>query len=72
MIMMMMIMMVAEMKEQRRTDSEVAAETLEEVFQRIQKVTGEDDLEMLVTKFIQGESALSNLHLIYTEMMFQM
>ncbi|XP_053508920.1 coiled-coil domain-containing protein 114 [Ictalurus furcatus] len=44
-----------EMKEQRRTDSEVAAETLEEVFQRIQKVTGEDDLEMLVTKFIQAE-----------------
>ncbi|XP_058229921.1 coiled-coil domain-containing protein 114 isoform X1 [Hemibagrus wyckioides] len=44
-----------ELKEQRRTDSEVAAETLEEVFQRIQKVTGEDDLEMLVTKFIQAE-----------------
>ncbi|KAF4093779.1 hypothetical protein AMELA_G00006080 [Ameiurus melas] len=44
-----------EMKEQRRTDSEVVAETLEEVFQRIQKVTGEDDLEMLVTKFIQAE-----------------
>ncbi|MCJ8744661.1 hypothetical protein PDJAM_G00121100 [Pangasius djambal] len=44
-----------EMKEQRRTDSEVAVETLEEVFHRIQKVTGEDDLDLLVTKFIQAE-----------------
>ncbi|XP_027024734.2 coiled-coil domain-containing protein 114 isoform X1 [Tachysurus fulvidraco] len=44
-----------EIKEQQRNDSEVAAETLEEVFQRIKKVTGEDDLEMLVTKFIQAE-----------------
>ncbi|XP_036415576.1 coiled-coil domain-containing protein 114 [Colossoma macropomum] len=45
-----------EMKEQRRTDSgEETLETLEEVFQKIQKVTGEDDLEMLVSKFIQVE-----------------
>lgn len=64
---MMMMMMAAEMKAQRRSDSEVAAETLEEVFRQIHQVTGEDDLEVLVTKFIQGESALSNLHLIYSE-----
>ncbi|KAI4889939.1 hypothetical protein NFI96_015099 [Prochilodus magdalenae] len=45
-----------EMKEQLRTDSgEEALQTLEEVLQKIQKVTGEDDLEMLVTKFTQVE-----------------
>ncbi|KAM9443738.1 coiled-coil domain-containing protein 114 isoform 2-T3 [Clarias gariepinus] len=44
-----------EMKAQRRSDSEVAAETLEEVFRQIHQVTGEDDLEVLVTKFIQAE-----------------
>ncbi|KAK3512810.1 hypothetical protein QTP70_025343 [Hemibagrus guttatus] len=54
-MMMMMMMMMSELKEQRRADSEVAAETLEEVFQRIRKVTGEEDLETLVTKFIQAE-----------------
>lgn len=55
MMTMTMMSMMAEIKEQRRTDSDVAAETLEEVFQQILKVTGEDDLEMLVTKFIQGK-----------------
>ncbi|XP_046731753.1 coiled-coil domain-containing protein 114 isoform X2 [Silurus meridionalis] len=44
-----------ELKEQRKTESEVAAETLREVFQQLQKVTNEDDLETIVTKFIQGE-----------------
>ncbi|XP_062842650.1 coiled-coil domain-containing protein 114 [Trichomycterus rosablanca] len=45
-----------EMREQRRTDSgEETVETLEEVFQMIQKETGEDDLEILVTRFIQVE-----------------
>ncbi|XP_051529068.1 outer dynein arm-docking complex subunit 1-like [Myxocyprinus asiaticus] len=45
-----------EMKEQRKADPGVETmDTLEEVFQRIQRVTGEDDLETLVTKFIQAE-----------------
>ncbi|XP_076861674.1 coiled-coil domain-containing protein 114 isoform X2 [Brachyhypopomus gauderio] len=45
-----------EMKEQRRTDSgEVTVETLDDVFQRIQKVTGEEDLEKLVTRFLEVE-----------------
>ncbi|XP_030634148.1 coiled-coil domain-containing protein 114 [Chanos chanos] len=45
-----------ELKEQRRTDSgQETLDTLEEVFQRIQNVTGEDDLDVLVTKFIQVE-----------------
>ncbi|XP_072522401.1 coiled-coil domain-containing protein 114 isoform X2 [Salminus brasiliensis] len=45
-----------EMKEQPRTDSQQETlETLEEVFQKIQKVTNEDDLESLVTRFIQVE-----------------
>ncbi|XP_051966900.1 coiled-coil domain-containing protein 63-like isoform X2 [Xyrauchen texanus] len=42
-----------EMKEQRKADSGV--DTLEVVFQQIQSVTGEEDLEMLVTMFIQAE-----------------
>lgn len=47
---------MVEMKEQRRNESgEETLEIVEEVFQKIQKVTGEEDLEMLVTKFIQGE-----------------
>lgn len=69
-MMMMTMMMMAEMKKQQRAELEAAAETPEEIFQRIQKMAGEDDLEMLVTKFIQGGSALSNLRLIYSEMMF--
>uniref|UniRef100_W5K8D1 Outer dynein arm docking complex subunit 1 n=1 Tax=Astyanax mexicanus TaxID=7994 RepID=W5K8D1_ASTMX len=45
-----------EMKEQPRTDSQQETlETLEEVFQKIQKVTNEEDLESLVTRFIQVE-----------------
>lgn len=48
--------MLAEMKEQRKTDTgEETPDTLEEVFQKIQEMTGENDLEMLVTNFIQGE-----------------
>uniref|UniRef100_A0A8C6U1P5 Coiled-coil domain containing 114 n=1 Tax=Neogobius melanostomus TaxID=47308 RepID=A0A8C6U1P5_9GOBI len=44
-------------KEARRMDSlgEESLETLEEVFERIQKVTGEDDLEVMVAKFLQVE-----------------
>ncbi|XP_012693971.1 coiled-coil domain-containing protein 114 [Clupea harengus] len=45
-----------EMKDQRRTESgEDSAETLQEVFCKIRSVTGEDDLDVLVTKFIQVE-----------------
>ncbi|KAK7915878.1 hypothetical protein WMY93_011639 [Mugilogobius chulae] len=48
---------VSDVKETRRMDSlgEESLETLEEVFQRIQKVTGEDDLEVMVAKFLQVE-----------------
>uniref|UniRef100_A0A8C9XZ71 Outer dynein arm docking complex subunit 1 n=1 Tax=Sander lucioperca TaxID=283035 RepID=A0A8C9XZ71_SANLU len=47
---------VSELKEQRRMDSgEESLDALEEVFQRIQTVTGEDNLDMLVTRFIQVE-----------------
>ncbi|XP_035518168.1 coiled-coil domain-containing protein 114 [Morone saxatilis] len=46
----------SEMKEQRRMDSgEESLDALEEVFDRIQTVTGEDNLDMLVTRFIQVE-----------------
>nr|XP_046168199.1 coiled-coil domain-containing protein 114 isoform X2 [Oncorhynchus gorbuscha] len=46
----------AELKEQRRLDSgEESVDTLEEVFHRIQNITGEEDLDMLVTRFIQVE-----------------
>ncbi|KAK7119081.1 hypothetical protein R3I94_021056 [Phoxinus phoxinus] len=45
-----------EMKEQRRADAgEETFDTLEEVFQRIKRLTGEDNLKMLVTNFIQVE-----------------
>lgn len=48
---------VSELKEQRRVDSgEESLDALEEVFKRIQTVTGEDNLDMLVNRFIQGES----------------
>ncbi|XP_078103604.1 coiled-coil domain-containing protein 114 [Sander vitreus] len=47
---------LSELKEQRRMDSgEESLDALEEVFQRIQTVTGEDNLDMLVTRFIQVE-----------------
>nr|CBN80884.1 Uncharacterized protein [Dicentrarchus labrax] len=46
----------SEMKEQRRMDSgEESLDALEEVFERIRTVTGEDNLDMLVTRFIQVE-----------------
>ncbi|XP_063072591.1 coiled-coil domain-containing protein 114 [Engraulis encrasicolus] len=45
-----------EARDQRRSESgEESAETLEEAFHKIQSVTGEDDLDVLVTKFIQVE-----------------
>ncbi|XP_068450833.1 coiled-coil domain-containing protein 114 isoform X2 [Clinocottus analis] len=45
-----------QMKEPRRMDSgEESLDALEEVFERIQTVTGEDNLDMLVTRFIQVE-----------------
>lgn len=51
-----------EMKDQRRTESgEDSAETLQEVFCKIRSVTGEDDLDVLVTKFIQGQLSYSDV-----------
>ncbi|KAK9528827.1 hypothetical protein VZT92_012966 [Zoarces viviparus] len=45
-----------QMKEQRRMDSgEESLDALEEVFERIQAVAGEDNLDMLVSRFIQAE-----------------
>ncbi|XP_030274799.1 coiled-coil domain-containing protein 114 isoform X2 [Sparus aurata] len=47
---------MSELKEQRRMDSgEESLDALEEVFKRIQTVTGEDNLDMQVTRFIQDE-----------------
>ncbi|XP_010780853.1 coiled-coil domain-containing protein 114 isoform X1 [Notothenia coriiceps] len=47
---------LSELKEQRRMDSgEESLDVLDEVFQRIETVTGEDNLDMLVTRFIQVE-----------------
>ncbi|XP_036957055.1 coiled-coil domain-containing protein 114 isoform X2 [Acanthopagrus latus] len=47
---------MSELKEQRRVDSgEESLDALEEVFKRIQAVTGEDNLDMQVTRFIQDE-----------------
>ncbi|XP_039971974.1 coiled-coil domain-containing protein 114 [Xiphias gladius] len=47
---------LSELKEQRRMDSgEESLDALEEVLERIQTVTGEDNLDMLVTRFIQIE-----------------
>nr|XP_033481905.1 coiled-coil domain-containing protein 114 isoform X3 [Epinephelus lanceolatus] len=44
------------LKEQRRMDSgEESLDALEEVFNKIQTVTGEDNLDLLVTRFIQVE-----------------
>ncbi|XP_029358762.1 coiled-coil domain-containing protein 114 [Echeneis naucrates] len=46
----------SEVKEQRRTDSgEGSLDALEEVIERIQMVTGENNLDMLITRFIQVE-----------------
>lgn len=61
-MMTMMMMMIAEMKKPQLIKSQEKA--LEDLFRRLQEVTGEEDLEMLVTKCLQRESALSNLHLI--------
>ncbi|CAN9506981.1 unnamed protein product [Ophioblennius macclurei] len=53
---------LSELKEQRRTDSgEESLDALEEAFQRIQGVTGEDNLDLLVSRFIQGEDRNSAL-----------
>ncbi|CAL8339946.1 unnamed protein product [Merluccius merluccius] len=46
----------SEMREQRRMDSgEESMDMLQEVFERIHAVTGEDNLDMLVTRLIQVE-----------------
>lgn len=41
-------------------------DALEEVFERIQTVTGEDNLDMLVIRFIQGKSAQPNTTVPYS------
>lgn len=41
-------------KEQRIDSGEESHDALEEVFSKIQTVTGEDNLDLLVTRFIQG------------------
>ncbi|KAI2659248.1 Coiled-coil domain-containing protein 63 [Labeo rohita] len=48
---------VAEMEEQKKKadGGEETPDSLKKAFQQIQELTGEDDLGMLVTKFIQGE-----------------
>uniref|UniRef100_A0A8C5HK38 Coiled-coil domain-containing protein 114-like n=1 Tax=Gouania willdenowi TaxID=441366 RepID=A0A8C5HK38_GOUWI len=47
---------MSELREQRRMDSgEESLDALEEVFERIQTVTGEDNLDLLVSRFIQVE-----------------
>ncbi|XP_067359659.1 coiled-coil domain-containing protein 114 isoform X1 [Channa argus] len=44
------------LKEQKRTDSgEESLEALEEVLERIHTITGEDNLDLLVTRFTEGE-----------------
>jgi hypothetical protein len=51
------VLPVSELRDQRRTDSgEQSVDMLQKVFERIQAVTGEDNLDMLVTRFVQGES----------------
>ena len=40
---------------------EESLDALEEVFKRIQAVTGEDNLDMQVTRFIQGKSQYFHL-----------
>lgn len=53
----MMLVPVSQLKEQRMVDlGEESLENLEEVFQRIHTMKGEDNLDILVTRFIQGES----------------
>lgn len=44
------------MKEQRIDSREESNDALEEVFSKIQTITGEDNLDLLVTRFIQGKS----------------
>ncbi|KAM9859329.1 coiled-coil domain-containing protein 114 [Aulostomus maculatus] len=47
---------LSDLKEQRRMDlGEESLDALEEVLERIQSVTGEDNLDMLITRFIQLE-----------------
>lgn len=43
-------------KEQRIDSGEESHDALEEVFSKIQAVTGEESLDLLVTRFIHGTS----------------
>lgn len=50
------LVQVSRTKEQRIDSGEESQDVLEEVFSKIQAVTGEDNLDLLVTRFIQGKS----------------
>lgn len=48
-------LLVSDLKEQKKVDSgDESLDSLEEVFEQIQTVTGEDNLDLLVSRFIQG------------------
>lgn len=52
-----MCFIALEPKEQSRMDSgEESLDALEEAFERIQIATGEENLDQLVTRYIQGKS----------------
>lgn len=56
------------MKEQRIDSREESHDALEEVFSKIQTITGEDNLDLLVTRFIQGKCVSFHIqknHLMY-------
>ncbi|XP_023153907.2 coiled-coil domain-containing protein 114 [Amphiprion ocellaris] len=59
---------LSELKEQNRMDSdEELLDALEEMFKRNQIATGEDDLDLLVTRFIQAEDRNFALYNFVTE-----
>lgn len=43
-------------EQQRAGAGEETLDSLEDVLHRIQEVTGEEDVDLLVTRFIQGKS----------------
>ncbi|XP_022065480.1 coiled-coil domain-containing protein 114 [Acanthochromis polyacanthus] len=61
---------LSKLKEQNRMDSEEGSlDALEEMFKRNQLVTEEDDLDLLVTRFIQAEDRNFALYNFVTEQM---
>lgn len=50
--------LVSETRERKKVDSgEESQDALKEMFDRIQGLTGEENLELLDTRFIQGQSS---------------